>query len=481
MASAIKRILDKEQLKFAFLLLIFYCLIFFSGALWRIDNVVYDAHMKYWSQPAPSDVVIVEIDEQSLRTYGRWPWPRSVHAELVEKLSAINTKGIVLDLIFSEHNSHDTQSDAKLIEAIKNNGKVILPVIVEHNRLNGQLIETLPFPELLNSAYSIGHVHVELDQDGIARSTYLQEGLTTPHWDNISLSLYELVYGQNLDFIPGSRNPQPVSDNPNVWVRDYHVHIPFIGAPGHLARVSYADVLSPDFPLSTLDNKIIFIGATATGLGDALPTPVSGERNAMPGVEINATIFHALRTNTLIEKSGAVLTLLVGVIFVLLPVFIFPRVSPLAALLSMLAVVIGLTIVTIILLRMYHLWIPPTASLAVLLGSFPLWSWRRLDLTVKSLNEELELLNSESSALKYRVIHSLNEEFNFLSKVVPVLRINISSRKLNQYFNFGSNEKIADDLPSRTVSINDWLCHVVYEYGVSVNKTQKNYIFNHNH
>jgi len=476
MSSKPRRILRTEQLKFAIVLVISYFALFFSDALWRIDNVIYDAHMKYWSKPAPDDIIIIGIDEQSLRQFGRWPWPRSLHAELINKLSQTKAKGIVLDLIFSEINYNDPIGDLKLIEAVKNNGRIIMPVLVEQNRLNGQLIETLPIPELSNVARELGHVHIELDQDGIARSTYLKEGLGQPHWDNLALPLYRIVYDRDVTVIPGTRNQNIGAENPNIWVRDYHVYIPYIGPPGHLNRVSFADVLSPSYPLSFLDNKIIFVGATATGLGDVLPTPVSGQRHAMSGVEINATIFHGLRSNSFIKKSGEYVTLIIGLIFILIPVFVYPRLSPLSALLTTGLLVISFAFIAILLLRFQYTWMPPIATIIVLLGSFPLWSWRRLDYAIKSLNEELELLNAEKAALKYQATYSLSSEFEFLSKMIPVIGIEIIIPGTRHRFEYGGKYSDNNNEVCTKLTNSAWDCYINWSKAVGFNQNQQELI-----
>ncbi len=476
MSSKPRRLLRTEQLKFAIVLVVSYCALFFSDALWRIDNVIYDAHIKYWSKPAPDDIVIIDIDEQSLRQFGRWPWPRSLHAELINKLSQTKAKGIVLDLIFSEINYNDPISDLELIEAVKNNDRIIMPVLVEQNRLNGQLIETLPIPELANVTRELGHVHVELDQDGIARSTYLKEGLGQPHWDNIALPLYRLVYDRDITFIPGTRNQNIGAENPNIWVRDYHVYIPYIGPPGHLNRVSFADVLSPSYPLSFLDDKIIFVGATATGLGDVLPTPVSGQRHAMPGVEINATIFHGLRSNSFITKSEDNITLIIGLILILIPVFIYPRLPPLMALLTAGFLVMSTAFLAILLMRYQYVWIPPMATIIVLLGSFPLWSWRRLDYAIKSLNEELVLLNSEKAALKYQVTYSINSEFEFLSKMIPVIGLEIFVPGTIHRFEYGEKYSDNNNVLRTKITNSGWDCYINWPRAINLNPTQQELI-----
>src|SRR5690606_41830848 len=58
-----------------------------------------------------------------------------------------------------------------------------------------------------------------------------------------------------------------------------------------ISTYSYADVLNNRLPPTSLQGKILFVGATAAGLGDFLPTPLSGLAAPMPGVEVHAAIF----------------------------------------------------------------------------------------------------------------------------------------------------------------------------------------------
>ena len=77
-----------------------------------------------------------------------------------------------------------------------------------------------------------------------------------------------------------------------------------------------------------LRDRFVLVGATATGLGDLLPTPVSGEGRPMPGVEIVANVLDALRQDLAIEPVGAAGRLLLSLILVLLPTLLYPLTSP---------------------------------------------------------------------------------------------------------------------------------------------------------
>jgi CHASE2 domain-containing sensor protein len=95
--------------------------------LWRTDRLVYDFGLALWSRPVPDDVVIVAIDEASIDAIGRWPWKRSVHATLLERLAAAQPRAIGLDIVFSEEDP-DPQQDRVLADALRKAAPVVMPV-----------------------------------------------------------------------------------------------------------------------------------------------------------------------------------------------------------------------------------------------------------------------------------------------------------------------------------------------------------------
>ncbi|MEI2783894.1 MAG: CHASE2 domain-containing protein, partial [Candidatus Competibacter sp.] len=162
-----------------------------TDGLYRWDLLVYDWNLAAWSREAPDNIAIIAIDEQSLRELGRWPWSRRLHARLIRKLGAAGPKGIALSIVFGEPDTGDPAADEELAAALADNGRVVLPALGEQDRVGGQLIETLPIPALAKAAAGIGHVDVELDPDGIARSVYLRAGLGSPYWPTLALALLE--------------------------------------------------------------------------------------------------------------------------------------------------------------------------------------------------------------------------------------------------------------------------------------------------
>ena len=390
--------------------------------LWEWDHVIYDWHLKQWSQPAPDDVVIVAIDQRSLNQFGRWPWPRSMHTQLLKRLQSVQAGPVAFDVIFADPD--ETKSDAEFVAAVKHYKNIVFGISFEQIGDN-EYDELLPFQDLAAVAQYLGHNSAEFDRDSIIRTVHLQSGLGSPYWNALALELLRLAHPNKLQQqLPGRPSPEPISPTGfsgdiNSWVRDYQIWIPFIGPPGHFQQVSYYDVLTNDAIASTLQNKIILIGFTAIGF-DEQPTPVSAQDSHMSGVEIHANIFHTLREGRsitpLTKKTQALLTLLSA----LLPLLLYPRLTPRIMLpVTLLILCIPLS-GSILLLHYAYSWFPPATSMIVIFIGYILWSWQRLRSTVRYLNEELQRLSKEPSILPRATLPELDNAMEFLRHALPV-------------------------------------------------------------
>ncbi len=346
--------------------------------LQKWDYVIYDTHLKQWSHPAPDDIVIIAIDKQSLAKFGRWPWSRQIHARLINILHQAGSKAVALNIIFSEADQSDFQADILLADALRQHGRVVLPVLAEQDHLSARLTETLPIPMLANAAARLGHVDMELDEDGVNRHIFLKAGLGTSKWPQLALAMLEVEANKITQPVLEQRSPDP---NPSLikrWVRDHSALLPYAGTPGHFQRISYAGVLQSNVPAETFRDKFVLVGATAAGLGDSLPTPVSGFGQAMPGVEIQANVLDSLRRNALVQRLSLPWQMLLTAILVLSSLFLYSRLPPGGALLVIIGLLILPVAISIMLLRSQLIWFPPSAALLGLGLSYPLWSWRRL-------------------------------------------------------------------------------------------------------
>lgn len=388
--------------------------------LWRWDQLLYDSQLKFWSRTAPDDIVIVAIDTPSLAKIGRWPWSRNIHAQLVERLTAAGAKAIVLDIIFAEAEQQRPDADRNLIAAVSASGRVALPIVFEQSAPGEVLVETLPMPALSQAAAALGHVHIDLDPDGIARRVHLLEGLGKPHWPSLSIAVLRMLQPGLWDRLPGARNPDSALGADENIVRDYQILLPFAGPPGHFSRIPYVDVLSGDFEAGYFNGKIVLVGATATGLGDSLPTPVSGWNQPMAGVEINANLIDSLRRGLAIESSEQRWRIVLTLLLLLLPYLLYPRLKPRFVLMTSASLMLLTLTLSALLLHVYQLWFPPVSALVGLLLGYPLWSLLRLEHTVRYFEQELERLHTEPRAVSfYGESLESAKGISFLQRIIP--------------------------------------------------------------
>ncbi|WP_328188327.1 CHASE2 domain-containing protein [Marinobacter sp. OP 3.4] len=348
----------------------------------RLDNWLYDTLITTWSPEAPEDVVIVAIDEKSLSAIGPWPWPRSVHASLIDNLAEAGAERIVLDILFTE----PAMDDQVLAEAMRSHGRVILPLYVAPSSQDDLFREQLPTPRLAGAAFAIGHAHVELDSDGIARGLYLYNGLGNELWPAMALA----TSSNSPSVAPVS--PDGLDAPAYVNVRRDFRRVPLAGRSGAYTTYSYSDLLVNPPPSGWLDGKTVLVGATAAGFGDVLPTPFSGLAQPMSGVEFHANVLAAIENHGLIRQVSPLWSVGLALFSGLVIVLVLPRLRPsrtfgFSGLLFVL--VLGTAVFTLLYL---DTWVPVANALLVPVIAFPLWSARRLSLANRFLNQQIDQL-----------------------------------------------------------------------------------------
>ena len=362
----------------------------------RLDQTLYDRAIELIQRPPRDDIVIVGIDEESLRRIGRFPWSRAVHAALIDKLSAEGAKAVAFDIVLTEPDTRDPNADRVLAEAIHNNGRVILPVT--KNVVDGEITgEIQPVPMFASVAARLAQIDAEPDRDGIVRSTFLRAGGGAARHPSLALAV--LLIADPLNWpptraLPGTKNLQQAQAG-QYWVRDNLYLVPYAGPPGHFKRISYADVLVGQYPADTFKNKLVLVGTTAAGLRDEFPTPVSGEASNMPGIEIHANILQGLQEGIDIRRANVwqtaaiTITLLLGIMLAYLS--LSPRRSLLLTASAAALAVLGSALV----FQYVQWWLSPVVPVFALLLAYPLWSWRKLEATQRFFDDELLRLARE--------------------------------------------------------------------------------------
>lgn len=358
--------------------------IYWSQPSSRFDLALYDTALP--AAGLAADVVIVAIDDRSLERLGRWPWPRETHAELLDRLRAAGTRAIALDVALSDGDAVSADNDLSLAAALKRSPPTILPIQLELGA-GAAPRAVLPLPEFVSAGAGVGHVNLELDPDGIARSVCLREGPAQSPWRHLAATL--LSHLEDAGRLPGE--PWPLEALPTGWIRDHCIRFPF----GRFIEVSYLDVLQGRIGAASLRGKIALVGATAASIGDSFATPQSGHHRRTVGVQIIADILQTLRTGSQISAVSPLPSLTIAALPLLLAALLLPALRPRSSLLTVVLLSGAALILSALLLRLMHWWWSPTGCLAALLLAYPLYSWRRLTDTRHVLDSQLERLADE--------------------------------------------------------------------------------------
>ena len=296
---------------------------------------------------AERPVVIVDIDEKSLKTIGQWPWPRTRIADLITRLTQMGALVIAFDIVFAEP---DRMSPSIAAESFRNlddatreklrslpSNDSVLADALRHSRVvlgesglpfasaqtNAKLppmgIATLgndPRPYLLNypgllrnvpileqAAAGRGLFTIRVERDGIVRRVpmvMLAQGRIMP---SLTLEMLRVVSGTNTLLIKtdeaGIRSVAvpgfeiPTNRNGQLWIH-FSPHDP--------ARyVSAADVLAGTVAPDRVARRLVLIGTSAVGLLDSKTTPIDP---VMPGVEVHAQVLESALTGSLLSTPN---------------------------------------------------------------------------------------------------------------------------------------------------------------------------------
>src|SRR5262249_27885171 len=295
-------------------------------------------------------VVIVDIDEKSLRTVGQWPWPRTRVANLITGLTQMGALVVAFDIVFAEPDRMSpniaaeefrdldettrtklralTSNDTVLADALRQSRVVLgesgLPFAVAQPEGTQPPVGLatvggdprrylLNFPGLLRNvpileqaASGRGLFTIRAERDGIVRRVPIvmqAQGIVMP---SLTVEMLRVVSGSNTVLIrsddAGVQSAAvpgfviPTDRNGQLWI-----HF----APHDTAHyVSAVDVLEGRIPADRVARRLVLIGTSAVGLLDSKTTPIDP---VMPGVEVHAQVLeNVLSTSVLSSPSYAI-------------------------------------------------------------------------------------------------------------------------------------------------------------------------------
>ena len=220
-------------------------------------------------RPASGTLHIVEIDAASIRAMESWPWKRSVHALLVDRLKAAGAKTIAFDVDFSARS--EPAEDLRFARALQRaGGGVILPTFRQLSDTGSRtFVENLPIAPLRENAF-LASVNVHPDRDG---------------------TIHNYSFGTVTGGIP---RPSMAAMLAGVRGKaEGKFAITTAIDPATLPRHRAIDIISGKVGQRELSGKTLLIGATAIELGDRYAMPKHGMQ---PGV-----VIQALAAETLIQ------------------------------------------------------------------------------------------------------------------------------------------------------------------------------------
>jgi diguanylate cyclase (GGDEF)-like protein/PAS domain S-box-containing protein len=330
----------------------------------RMDHLFYDflvVAAPAVSQQTTNAAVVVAIDERSMRMVGRWPWPRRIHADLLENIGRAVPGVIAYDVLFDAPDTYDQQGDAEFAHAIADSGRVILPVSpMTRSPAGGRDSALLPFGPFKSAAAGLAHVDVEVDADAVARRLSLRAG--DARWPALALAALDFVASSAPDVRTGSAGSRPVGEaSSSVWRRAQAVLLENARI-AEIPRVSAADVLdNVDAVHTALAGKAVFVGVTAAGVDSMLGLAKSMGGTLVPAVVFHAEAYEALRAGATAAPMGQIGVVLLSAALLLLGSWVNRQVEPRSPQLG-LAVVLLPASCSALLLFLGGIWFPPVAA-----------------------------------------------------------------------------------------------------------------------
>lgn len=287
------------------------------------------------------NIVILDIDEKSLKEYGQWPWSRNIIAELLTNATEAGAGIIGLDMVFAEE---DTRSPHTIASALHVDASTLpnydvvlgeafasLPIIGgffftnelidsdETPTLGAIYIEkggtsedfsinfnsiVMNIPLLQDSLYSSGFFNTIPDKDGSIRSVPIlmrqKDGFLYP---SLVLEMYRtyLDIGKVVvDRFDSGIDGISLGDIYIPTDRFGRLLVNYRGGTKTFEYVSAKDVLTKSGDIGKLKDKFVLLGTSAIGLVDIRPTPFD---SAMPGVEVHANALDNLLMNDFITST----------------------------------------------------------------------------------------------------------------------------------------------------------------------------------
>jgi len=366
---------------------------FFADFSAIIEGKTFDFRQEILShskKPLNNPVKIFALDTKTYEfindTYGEWPVKREYWANLITEIEKYNPKLIVLDFMFPKKSKKG--GDELFINAVNSNKNVVVGMLFdyeeEENRISAELPKNLKnevkndnlikenprlvFPnsqpilfDILNNSKNIGSVNFTRESDGIIRYMPVLVNYKDDYYKNISFvsalnyldinkTSFEIKNGK---LLLDNGFSIPLNDSGRAIMNWYNEDT--------FENVSLSDVHkaindgNEEFLIDKIQDKVIYIGATASLLNDIKSSPIL---SMVPGVEIHATFFENVINNDFVYHVPVWIDLLIAVLLSVFAVFLVNRIQNIVVSFGATALItVSYLILSIFLMGKFNIWI----------------------------------------------------------------------------------------------------------------------------
>jgi adenylate cyclase len=293
-----------------------------TDALRRLELVSADTRFSLrGDRPAPPDLALVLVDDRTFDvTEEQWPFPRDMHAKVIDRARRGGARTVAYDVQFTEA-SDDPDADGALFDAVARMHDRIVLATTEADQRTGETAVLGGSANLEDVGARAAHAALPADPGAVVRRVPHHVGKL----ESFAVAAVETATGRQVD--PGN------FDERGAWI---HFH----GPGGTLPSVSFVDALEGNVPKDFYRDKIVVVGASAPSLQDVKATTTSGDE-VMPGPEIQAEAMSTLlRGFPLRDPPGWVAPLLI-VVLAILPAALGMRLRPFRAMAAALVALLG--------------------------------------------------------------------------------------------------------------------------------------------
>jgi len=329
-----------------------------------------------------SKVVLVLIDDASLKTYGRWPWSRTLLSNLTRRVGESGASAVGLDILLSEPQS--PEADEQMRQALQDSSHLVLADKIGSFADGPRWVE--PLPGFAQAARAVGHAQAVLDGDGICRRFPPQELTVSGMRFAFALELARLIAPErSADFL--AAHGIQVADNHKPWIaaKPLLVQIPY--RRDRFDAISAGDVLNGS-DLNLLRGRPVIVGFGPSELGDRLNTPLSSSLPT-PGVEVHAQILDSILNRRELNSTAMPWNIVIILLVCLCAVLLFRHVRGWNSIALLFGLALGLYLLGFVVFLLQSNLIPVAPMLLAVVAAPLLVSSADFVLVERALDQQL--------------------------------------------------------------------------------------------